>query len=118
MSSEIEQLELSIEEAQKIVDRRNQLDKLFSNREFKKVVLEGLFEEEIQRLVGLLGDTGMKPHRDEITLELQSISKLRAYFQRVKQFGDMAEQSIKDDQEALADVRAELAGELADEVAA
>lgn len=113
MSSEIEQVELSIEEARKHVDRRNQLDKLFSNREFKKVILDGLFDDEVKRLTGLVGDTSMKPHRDEIVLELQAISKLRAYFQRVKQIGDMAEQSIVEDQETLAELRAELAEEAA-----
>lgn len=113
MSSEIEQVELSIEEAQKHVDRRNQLDKLFSNREFKKVVLDGLFDEEVKRLTGLIGDTSMIQHRDEIVLELQAISKLRAFFQRVKQIGDMAEHSIAEDRETLAEMRAELAGEAA-----
>lgn len=109
MSTEIQQIELSIEEAQKMVDRKNQLEKLFGNREFKKVVLDGYFKEEAARLATLTGDSALVAQRPEIFLAIQSIAKLQEYFRTVALMGNSAEAELAEAQEVLDELRAEAA---------
>lgn len=109
MSNEMTEIELSIEEAQLLVDRKNQVDKLFSNREFKKAIVEGYFEKEAARLVALSGNSNAAQHRPEIFLEIQAISKLREYLQAVVAMGRAAERDLAE----LREAREELNGEAA-----
>lgn len=113
----IETVELTIEEAQKKVDRAESLRKLHGNREFKRIILEGYFEAEAQRLIGCIGNSAptLKAQRDEMLLELQAISKLKEYFGSILREGREMEQSIREHNEMLAEMRAEEALEMEEE---
>ncbi len=107
MSHEIEQIELSIEDAQKMVDRKAQLEKLFSNREFRKLIEEGYFKDEAARLVSALSDPVLEPHREKITRSIEGIGALQQYFRTILRTGDAASQAIVEAREALAEIRAD-----------
>jgi len=105
--SDINQIELSIEQARKLVDRKNQIEKLTSNREFRRVILDGYFTEEAARLASIAGDPLHEKGRDDIMLSLQAISKLRLFLHNSMIMGNMAEQELRDHMELLEETRAE-----------
>lgn len=107
--SQVEELEVSLEYAQGIVAKRDMLDKLSRNREFKQLVLEGYFKDEAIRLTNLSADPHpqVAEHRDDIFLAIQGISLLRQYFQRINREGEIAENEIAEYRTALAHAHAE-----------
>jgi DNA-binding GntR family transcriptional regulator len=110
--SDIEEVEVSIEEVKKLVERKNAAKKLASNREFRKLILEGYFVDEAARLAGLSADPLHEKHRGEIILGIQGISLLRQYLQTIIRMGDIAEAELKEHQETLDELR-EMDGEAA-----
>jgi hypothetical protein len=101
------EIELSIEEAQKKVADRDALKKLFGNRDFKRIFVEGYFKENALRLVGISAEPSTAAHHDDIHEEIRSISLLSQYLRNVITFGDIAEYEIGESREALDDQRAE-----------
>lgn len=99
------EIELSLTNAKVFVERRDMLNKLMSNREFKKVIVEGYFKDESVRLVSLLGDPAMESHREEIIRSMDGISQLQVFLRTVVQTGNMAAQSVKEYEAALEDMR-------------
>ena len=106
MSNEKE-LEVSIEEAKAVIEKKRLLEKLMSNREFKKVILDGYFKEEAIRLVGVSADPNpqLVQSRDQIQLEIQGISLLRNYLRTIMQFGEIAEREVAAFEEELENTR-------------
>jgi hypothetical protein len=107
--SDIEQIEISIEHAKDMVARRDACLKLKSNRDFKKVILEGYFKDEPVRLTALLGTPGMEAHKASIIASLESISQLQQYLQTTLQLGDMAASQIGEYEVELEAIRNETA---------
>lgn len=95
---DIETVELSIEEAQKKIDLMNAVDKLKSNRDFKKVVLQGYFENEAIRLVSLKANPGTqsKEDQEQIIKYIDSIGSFMNYLNMIRHQGKMAESSLED----------------------
>lgn len=104
----IEQVELSLENAQRLVDQRDQLKKLMNNREFKKLILEDLFKEEPARLVAALGDPALKDAQDDIRQMMLMISNLQQHFNKIIMLGNMAETSVAEHRQVLADIHEEM----------
>lgn len=111
--SQVEELEVSMEYAKGLVAKRDMLDKLSRNREFKQLVLEGYFKDEAIRLTNLSADPHpqIKEHREDIFLAIQAVSVLRQYFQRIQREGEIAENEIREHLQALDEVYAEGAEE-------
>lgn len=105
--SDITQIELSLEQAKKLVDRKNMLTKLMSNREFKKLILDGYFQEEPARLVSCLTDPTASAHRQQIDDQMMGISCLQQFFRTLTIQGQMAERSIGEHEAELELLRAE-----------
>tara|TARA_R110000850_G_scaffold233967_3_gene358864 strand:+ start:7285 stop:7617 length:333 start_codon:yes stop_codon:yes gene_type:complete len=105
--SDIDQIEISIKDAKDMVSARDALLKLKSNRDFKKIVLEGYFEKEAVRLVGLLAAPGMDAHKNLIVRDLEAISSLQSYFQSVLMIGDTAANSVAEYEAELEMLRQE-----------
>lgn len=103
----IELIELSIEEAKKIIATKNSVDRLISNRDFKKVFTEGYLTNEAARLAGLSADPQTIEHREEIFSAIQSISHVQQYLRNLRQFGMIAERDMHENQELLDETRAE-----------
>lgn len=104
---ETTEIEISIEEAQKKVADREAVKKLFGNRDFKRIFVEGYFKENALRLVGISAEPSTKSHHDDIHEEIRAISLLNQYLRNVITFGDIAEHEIGESREALEEYREE-----------
>lgn len=109
--NDIEQIELTIQEAEKLVERAAQARRLAKNRDFRLLVIDGYFLNEAARLAHLVSDPGAAPHREAIMRDLDGVGAFKRYLHTCTQFGDMAAVEIKDAREAMEEIRAEEAGE-------
>lgn len=73
-STELQQLERSIKQTQKLVDLGDALERLRNNRDFKKIVIEGYFEQEAIRLVHLMSDPNMQSVESQQSIHNQMIA--------------------------------------------
>jgi hypothetical protein len=105
--SDIEMIELSIEEAKKMIEKKNLVEKLMRNREYRRIIEDGYFKEEAARLAGCSADPAMEQYRDDIFLGIQAISKLQQYMRTLVQMGNIAERDLNEHNEALDELRAE-----------
>ena len=99
--SEIQRITENIKDAQKIIDLGSALDRLYSNRDFKKVILEDYFNQESIRLVHLKADSNMQsPERQQsILLQMDAIGSLKQYFITLMRRTDMARKSVESDEQ-------------------
>lgn len=112
-TSVVNGLENQLEDAKGLVERRNMALKLSSNREFRKLVLEGFCEKECARLVSQSADPamGLQERADALAMA-QAGGHLRRYLSACFQMGAVAERDIIDLENALAEARAEADGEI------
>lgn len=103
----IEQMELSLEEAQKKVDLAAWLQKLKTNREFKKVFLDELFKKEPVRVTAALADPATASYRDDLIAVLDMIGKLQLWIRATIAEGEQAETAIREYREEIDIIRAE-----------
>jgi hypothetical protein len=106
-NDQVQQIELSIEEARKIVKRRDMAQKLASNREFRKLILEFYFVDEAARLVGLLSEEETKANREDIQDMMKGIAYLRLFLRQTIQMGNIAAAELADLNEALDEINEE-----------
>ena len=106
---QLEQVELSIDQAKYTISRMASLDKLTSNPDFVNIVLEGYFEEEAQRLVMLRVDPNFQSAQDQMELlrGIDAIGSLKMYFNMIMQFGVTAERAITADEATREEILAE-----------
>lgn len=102
--SQIEEIEISMAEAQKMVDKKDQLLKLMSNRGFNKIIVEGYFKEEAARLASVAADPNLTEHREEIWMQIQAISCLQNYLRTINMMGTSAEQEVSEAREHIAEI--------------
>lgn len=109
MQDQLEQIEISIEEAKKTVAMKEALHNLLDNKDFKAVIEEGYFEKEASRVVLLKSDPEMQDEKSQKQLDhtIIAIGSLRQYFRTIMQLGYMAERSIADDEATREDLLAE-----------
>lgn len=109
MSQEIETIELNIKHAKKAVDLMKSVQRLTTNRDFKKVFLEGYFEQEAIRLVLLKSDPSLQGAEDQAALikQMDAIGSVRQYLNTVNQLGRMAEKAISEDEATRDELLAE-----------
>lgn len=100
-SIELQALDKSIKQAQKAIDLGDALERLKSNRDFKKIVSEGFFEQEAIRLVHLKSSPSMQSAESQKSIEQQmfSIGSLDQYFRMITVQAEMARKSIKFDEQ-------------------
>lgn len=100
---QIAQIEQSIEEAKGDIANGEALVRLFANRDFKKVVLDGYFREEAIRLVHLLADPNMQDAEKQTAIlgEMKAIGTFRGHLQLIEQKAAMARKSLAYSEEAL-----------------
>ena len=107
--SEIQQLDRSIQQAQKIVDLGDSLERLRNNRDFKKIISEGYFEKEAVRLVHLLSDTNMQSLESQQSIQKQMIGvgMFHQYLQTISIQAQMAARGLAADEQTRAELLAE-----------
>jgi hypothetical protein len=110
--SDIARIEQDIKDAKVAIDLGNSLERLRSNREFKKVVLEGYFEKESVRLVLLKADPAMghPETQGRIHKAIDAIGTLHDYFNAIAVSADSAERSIRANEKELEQLRKEEVG--------
>ena len=107
LDNQVEEVELTIEEAKKHVQRRDSLRKLMNNREFRKIIEEGYMQEEAVRLVGISADPSVEHREDAIIGQIKAISNLRQYLSNILRLGDQMEESILENEALLEELREE-----------
>lgn len=105
----IEEIELNIAQAKTIVEKGAALERLRTNRDFKKVVLEGYFEKEAIRLVHLKSDFNMQDAESQASImdQINAIGSLSQYFNTVRHQSMLAEKAIASDEETREELMAE-----------
>lgn len=107
--SELQQLDMSIKHSQKMVDLGAALERLRSNRDFKKVVIEGYFAEEAARLVHLMADANMQSPDKQQSIQKQMIAVggFRDYLNTLETLAGIARRSIQSDEAMRDEILAE-----------
>ena len=107
--SEIEQIEISIDEARKEVTKMDSLLRLISNKDFTALVDDGYFVEEASRLVMLRADADMQDATSQLSINnrITAVGYFRQYLQSIMQVGRMSEQGIREDEETRQELLAE-----------
>ena len=105
----IQEIELSIKEAQKIVDLGAAVQRLASNRDFKKVVMEMYFEKEAVRLVHLKANPAMqdKERQEAIVKEMDAIGSFYQFLRTLEIQAEMAHRAIDDSESLREEILAE-----------
>ena len=97
--TDIENIEVNIQEAQKFVDKMESLLALTKNKHFISIVDKGYFEQEASRLVLLRADPSMQKPEDQASIlkSIDAIGSFRQYLYTTMQMGRMMEKSLKED---------------------
>lgn len=105
----IEELELSIEEAQRVITLRDKLIKLQKNKDFKEIFEKELLENYATNTVYALSNPNMqdKATQEDLIKELEMIGRFRLFCSSIYQRGNYAEKAIYDNKEAIAEIRRE-----------
>lgn len=108
-AEQVTELEQNIKEARKIVDLSDSLLRLGSNRDFKKIILEGYFEREAVRLVHLKADPAMQtPDKQaSIVAQIDAIGALSTYFRTLDFNARQARKAIAADEQTIEELAAE-----------
>lgn len=108
-SIELQQIELSISQARKLVDLGVSMERLTNNRDFKKVINEGYFEQEAIRLVHLKADPNMQSAdaQKSIIGQMDAIGAFKQFIQLVSFKGDMANKALASDEQTRDELLAE-----------
>jgi chaperonin cofactor prefoldin len=110
LEQQIESIELSMEQAKKLVVNAQTAERLSQNPDFKKLVMEGYFVEEAARLALLLTDptTVTTPHRKEMVMNaLIGVGGLKQHLSAVIQMGRQAENDLVEMGETIEELRQE-----------
>lgn len=106
--SQIQEVELSIEQAQALIKRGEQALKLADNKDFKELVLDGYLVNEASRLARLSADFTLDPQvRSEVLLMVQAIGCFHTYMRNIIRQGDMAKRDLAAAQETLQELHEE-----------
>lgn len=103
------EIERNIQDAKKMVELGDALERLRSNRDFKKVILDGFFEKEAIRLVHLKSDPSMQtPEKQAAILrEMDGIGALSSYLSTVQYYAAQGRKAIVDGEAMREEIAAE-----------
>ena len=108
-TAELQQLESNIKLAQKIVDMGDALDRLRNNRDFKKVIGDGYFEQEAIRLVHLMSDSNMQSpeFQQSIHKQMIAVGMFREFLETLATRANMARRAVEADEATRDEILAE-----------
>lgn len=109
MNEQIERVEISIEQANEAIKRREQLKALTKNKDFQAIIDTGYFVEEASRVVMLKGNPAFQSEEMQNSVENQliAIAFLRQYFSTIMQIGRSALDSKEADEQTLVELHEE-----------
>lgn len=108
LNTEIQQVEIDIEDAKKAVELGKSLKRLEANRDFKKLILEGYLVNEAARMARLLGSS-MVPEgvRDHLQRDILGPGALQSFFRNTALECETATRVIAESHETLDFLRAQ-----------
>lgn len=97
----LQNLEESIKQATVVAELGAAVERLRSNRDFKRVIIEGYFEQEAIRLVHLKADSNMQSvgSQESIVKQMDAIGSLSQYLNTKRQLAGVALRSIASDEQ-------------------
>lgn len=113
LKAELNEIELSIEQAEKKVKLAEQLERLFENEDFKALIDEGFMKEYALRMVKLRAHPAMQEDRDQriINEKIEAVGTLNQYFQAIFAEGRHAEGALEQAVEARNEIEKEIEAE-------
>jgi hypothetical protein len=101
MSFSFEELEANIKQAKDEIELGNALDRLLSNRDFKKVVLNGYFEKEAVNLVHAKAALAFEDNgaHESIVRQIDAIGSFSKYLKGIAETAKLARKSIEADEQ-------------------
>lgn len=99
--SKLQELEANISTAKEALELGSAIERLFSNRDFKKIVLNGYFEKEAVRLVHAKADVSnaSEEAQKSIVLQIDSIGSFSKYLQRITTEAGLAGKTVELDEQ-------------------
>lgn len=106
---DIQQIEVSIEQAKARLEERDKLNRLRDNQDFQDLIITGFFRDEASRLVLLKADPAVQGAEEQRQIEqgITGIGYLRQYFNTIYQMANMADSAIKADEQTREELLAE-----------
>lgn len=105
----MQEVEISIETARKIIRKGELIEKLEKDPLFVELITEGYFRDEAARLVMLKADKNFASEKQQQTLDnsILGISVLGEYLRTQKLLASMAQDSLEADENTLVELRQE-----------
>lgn len=103
------QMEITLSQADEIIECSDALQRLYSNPDFKKVFLDRLLTKEPVRLTYLLAEPNMRreEQRAGVIKDLEVIAGLQSFMRELPLIADMARRAKQDHLEAELEIEAE-----------
>jgi len=100
VQEQIEQVELSMEEAKGSIELMEAFQRLAKSKDFKEIFEENYFKREASRLVLLKADDQMQDEDSQkfILNQIDAIGQVRKYLIAINQMGRMAQNALAADQ--------------------
>ena len=104
MSNDIHQVEVSIEEARKVIKKAEALRKLIAMPEWDEIIDTGYFVKEASRNVILKAHPNLQGDVEQaaISKNIDAIGTFRQYLSTIEILAQTAEGSLPDDEDTLA----------------
>lgn len=108
LQSDIQQVELTLEEAKKIVAFGEAISRLEKNADYRAIYTDGYFRDEASRLALLSGDPNIDEKvREKVFLSIRSIGELFDYLRTKKMMADLMVKDVQDAEQALEEMHRE-----------
>ena len=111
VDAQIEQLEVSMENAKKMVEDADALIRLSTNPDFTRIITDGYFAEESSRLVltKALPNMSSDELQKDINNAIIAIGYLKRHFNSIMAMAGMARKSINESEKTRAEILEEAA---------
>jgi len=106
--SDLNEVLISMEEVQDQLENAELLEQLHANAAFKKLILDGYFKTEAQKLVGIMAHPMNEMNKEQVTNKMVGISALQAYFNMIHRKGETAKAALQEHEVAIEELSAEV----------
>jgi hypothetical protein len=95
--SDLEQIEVTIQEAEDSIAKLDALNRLRKNQDFKMLFEEGYLKEESARLVLMRAEPNVQNEQEQALLNkmIDAVGFFRQYLNKIYQFGNHAKSAIE-----------------------
>ena len=106
MSNQVQEIQIDITEAQNKMKDADALDRLHKNPDFKKIILEGYFQQQAAGLVAMRAHPAMQAETQQANLlrSIDAVGELQQFFSGIFQQGNTAKEAITQSEIELAEM--------------